>query len=120
MSMIRLVGILLIPGLLAGCVDLDQMGIHPELRTTWIDRPRPDVEQCLINAAKAQQLNLTPGGTLPGNTDRYLLQGIQHKNIAEVDIRAGDNNVTGIDFYYFPDTENRCEDIESMLAACKT
>lgn len=69
---------------------------------------------------KAQRLKLIPSGTLPGNTDRYLLKGIQQKNIADVDIRLGNNDVIGIDFYYLPDTENRYEDIELMLAACKT
>lgn len=119
MSMIRLTGVFLLPGLLLGCGDLDQIDIHPELRTTLIERPRLEIEQCLGKAAKVHQLHLVHSGILPDNTDKLLLQGIQQKNIAEVEISARGNDVTAVDFYYLPHSVNRFDDIEAILAACK-
>ncbi|MEZ3980359.1 hypothetical protein QQX85_04980, partial [Klebsiella variicola] len=70
-------------------------------------------------AAKVHQLHLVHSGILPDNTDKLLLQGIQQKNIAEVEISARGNDVTAVDFYYLPHSVNRFDDIEAILAACK-
>ena len=60
--------------LLSGCVDLGDVGIHPEEETYYVNQGKNQVIDCLNNAASKANLSLEYDDTLPENIDKYNLR----------------------------------------------
>lgn len=104
---------------LSGCVDVGLVGIHPELRTTYVNGYKDDVESCLYSAAITQKMSLVADEPLPNETSRYDLQNSDDENVAWVDVSQLNNRQTEVSFYYAPHTPDIHKAVMAILSECR-
>ncbi|WP_444878182.1 hypothetical protein [Citrobacter koseri] len=105
---------------LCGCVDLGRIGMHPELKTTYFNVNKHEVESCLEYSAFKQKLSLTVDDPLPGGTDRYNLTDAGYNDVAWVDISNFGDKQTSVSFYYAPHAPDVHKAILSMISVCQS
>lgn len=88
--------------LLSGCVDLGDVGIHPEEETYYINQGKNQVFDCLHYAASKANLSLEYDDTLPENIDKYNLMNTENTTVAWVEISNFNDRQTSVEFYYAP------------------
>lgn len=106
-------------GLLFGCVDLGQIGIHPELQTVYFDGDVHTVANCLYYAALAQRLILTEGDPLPDGTQRFGLQDVNNAGVAWLDVSPSSHKQSSVEFFYAPHAPDIHKDISAIIYQCK-
>ncbi|HFQ9142167.1 TPA: hypothetical protein ACHTOV_004692 [Enterobacter cancerogenus] len=104
---------------LCSCVDVGRVGIHPELKTTYLDASKTSVEACLYSAALQQHLSLSVDSPLPQGTDRYSLQDKDNQVVAWMEIGTFGHDQTSVDFYYAPHAPDIHKAITAMTGQCK-
>ncbi|HBM3061562.1 TPA: hypothetical protein LVL72_004882 [Klebsiella oxytoca] len=106
--------------ILCSCVDLGRVGIHPELKTTYIDENKNTVEACFYSAALQQHLSLSLDSPLPQGTDRYRLKDKNSQIVAWIEMGTFGHQQTSVDFYYAPHAPDIHKAVTAMIGQCKS
>lgn len=104
---------------LCGCVDLGRIGMHPELKTTYFNGNKHEVEICLEYSAFKQKMSLTADDPLPGGTERYNLMDASYNDVAWIDITDSGSHQTAVSFYYAPHSPDIHKTISGMISRCQ-
>ncbi|MGE9552822.1 hypothetical protein ACQPT2_16750 [Erwinia amylovora] len=105
--------------LLSGCVDLDQVILHPELKTAYFNGHPGQVENCLDSAALNRNLSLREDEPLSNGDKRFNLFRKEGEHIASIDDQAFGKGQTSVNFYYVRNDPDALASITAMIEQCK-
>ncbi|EOD9050692.1 hypothetical protein ACJ5X2_004532 [Klebsiella quasipneumoniae] len=104
--------------LLSGCVDLGDVGIHPEEETYYINQGKNQVIDCLHYAASKANLSLEYDDALPENIDKYNLMNTENTTVAWVEISNFNGRQTSVEFYYAPHAPDIHRSVTTIAERC--
>ncbi|WP_449758260.1 hypothetical protein [Erwinia persicina] len=104
---------------LCGCVDMGRVGMHPKVKTAYLNAHRHVGTDCLYQVAYRQHLSMEKDDPLPGGTERYNLLDKNYETVAWLDASPFGKKQTSVDFYYGPDEPEIERSIEAMISQCK-
>lgn len=112
--------LILFPALcLSGCVDLGNIGTHPEVASFYINHPKNQVADCLIYASFREHLSLEFDDIFPDGSERYNLQDSNSTDVAWVEVSKFSGKQTSVEFYYAPHDPGLHKSILSIVDQCK-
>ncbi|EKZ5697278.1 hypothetical protein REY30_004022 [Klebsiella quasipneumoniae] len=104
--------------LLSGCVDLGDVGIHPEEKTYYVNQEKSQVVDCLHYAATKENLSLEYDDTLPENVYKYNLINTEPTAVAWVEISKFNSRQTSVEFYYAPHAPDIHRSVAAIAERC--
>ncbi|HHS9760462.1 TPA: hypothetical protein ACTW9U_000959 [Klebsiella quasipneumoniae subsp. similipneumoniae] len=104
--------------LLSGCVDLGDVGIHPEEKTYYVNQGKSQVVDCLHYAATKENLSLEYDDTLPENVHKYNLINTETTAVAWVEISKFNSRQTSVEFYYAPHAPDIHRSVTAIAERC--
>ncbi|MBV4368115.1 hypothetical protein ACMGGR_18865 [Erwinia sp. BNK-24-b] len=104
--------------LLCGCVDMGRVGMHPELKSFYLDGSPHEVAGCLYSAASHQHLFLERDDPLPGGTRRYKLKDTDNEDVAWVEISSAPHKQSHVNVYQAREADVRTA-VSAMVARCQ-
>lgn len=108
----------LLPLLLAGCVDLGQVGMHPTMQQGYFNASVERTYRCLETSALEQQLFIEEDEPFSNGDKRYnLTRG--GEVVGWMDISLFNKAQSMVNVYYNPKDKALEQNIEEMMRTCK-
>lgn len=108
----------LLPLLLAGCVDLGQVGMHPTMQQGYFSASEERTYRCLETSALEQQLFIEEDEPFSNGDKRYNLTR-SGEVVGWMDISRFNKAQSMVNVYYNPKDKALAHNIEAMMQTCK-
>ncbi|BDO02950.1 hypothetical protein [Klebsiella quasipneumoniae] len=112
--------LLMLPSLflLSGCVDLGDVGIHPEEETYYVNQGKNQVIDCQQCAASKANLSLELFFIRIENIDSTLFLNTENTTVAWVEISNFNGRQTSVEFYYAPHAPDIHRSVTTIAERC--
>lgn len=108
--------------LLAGCVDMGKVGMHPQLKEYWFSANTDTTYRCLDSEATLNGLRLEEGDPFPSGSRRFELYDKADVMVAHLDIspfgQPADKQ-TNVDLFYGRNDPQSERQLMTMMARCQ-
>ena len=104
--------------LLAGCVDLGNVGLHPQLKEFRFSRSMNQLYRCLDHEAMHNDLRLEEDGSLSTSSRRFNVLDKDGVVVAWLDMRSSDRQ-TDVDLFYGRNDRHTEGHLMMMMAQCQ-
>jgi hypothetical protein len=109
-------------GLLAGCVDLGKVSLHPQLKQFWFSANMDSTYRCLDGEAMINGLRLEEDDPLPGGSRRFNLEDRDSLVVAWLDMTPfgqSTHKQTSVDLFYGHNDPQTEQQLMAMMTQCK-
>lgn len=109
-------------GLLAGCVDLGKVGLHPQLKQFWLSANMDRTYRCLDDEAMLNGLRLKEDDPLPGGSRRFNLEDRDGIVVAWLDMTPfgqSGGKQTSVDLFYGRNNPHTEQQLMTIMTQCE-
>ena len=108
--------------LLAGCVDMGKVGLHPQLKEYWFSVNTNTTYRCLDSEATLNSLRLEEVAPLSDGSRRFELYDKADVMVANLDISPFGQPVgkqTSVDLFYGRNDPQSARQLMAMVVQCQ-